>query len=76
MTNRPAWKAIENSSAAIIDLATKIWENPEMGWNEYNASKWTAELLEAHGFEVEVGAYGVPTAVRAVWGHGHPVIGF
>jgi len=76
MINRPACKAIEQSADALIDLATKIWENPEMGWNEYNAANWTAELMKAHGFEVEVGAYGVPTAVRAVWGHGHPVIGF
>lgn len=51
-------------------MAKKIWDNPEMGWHEEKAVKWTAEYLEAEGFETEVGAYGMPTAIRAVWGLG------
>ena len=47
-----------------------------MGWNEKQASEWTAEYLKSQGFEVELGAYGMPTAIRAVWGKGHPVVGF
>lgn len=32
--------------------------------------------MEKRGFDVELGAYNMPTAIRAVWGKGHPVIGF
>ena len=60
----------------IVDLAMKIWKNPEIGWEEEKAVTWTAEVLEKNGFQVEIGAYGMPTALRAVWGVGRPVVGF
>ena len=69
-------KAIDAHADELIDLATKIWANPEMGWTEVKAVEWTAEVLKNNGFDVEVGAYGMPTAIRAVWGKGKPVVGF
>ncbi|HIV87014.1 MAG TPA: amidohydrolase, partial [Candidatus Pygmaiobacter gallistercoris] len=76
MSEKICCTAIDKEAAALTELATKIWETPEMGWKEKNASKWTADYLESQGFAVELGAYGMPTAIRAVWGKGHPVIGF
>ena len=76
MKERYSAAAIDQHADELIALATKIWENPEMGWTEKQASQWTADYLREQGFEVELGAYGMPTAIRAVWGHGHPVIGF
>ena len=76
MNERRSAAAIDQHASELIDLATKIWENPEIGWTEVQASGWTADYLRSQGFEVELGAYGMPTAIRAVWGHGHPVIGF
>jgi len=76
MRERLSSKVIDAQSERLCQLAKKIWDNPEMGWKETNAAKWTAEYLEAEGFETELGAYGMPTAIRAVWGKGHPVIGF
>ena len=76
MNNRAACIAIDKQADAFIDLAYKIWQNPETGWNEHKAVDWTAALLRENGFAVDVGAYGVPTAIRAVWGSGKPVIGF
>jgi len=70
-----AYQAIDAHSEELVDLAKKIWENPEMGWKETKAVAWTAEVLRANGFETEVGAYGMPTAIRAVWGSGKPVVG-
>ena len=35
----------------------------------------TAKMLEEYGFEVETGAFGLPTCVVGRWGKGHPVIG-
>ncbi len=60
----------------LAGLALKIWKNPEIGWHETKAAEWTAQALRDNGFETEVGAYGMPTAIRAVWGKGRPVAGF
>ncbi len=76
MSERICCAAIDAQAAALKDLAKKIWENPEMGWTEKKAAGWTAKYLKDQGFDVEVGAYGMPTAIRAVWGKGAPVVGF
>lgn len=76
MKKRVCCEAVDRHAEELTKLATKIWEEPEMGWSEVKASAWTAEYLKEQGFEVELGAYGVPTAIRAAWGSGHPVIGF
>jgi aminobenzoyl-glutamate utilization protein B len=68
--------SIDKSAADISKLAKDIWDNPEMGWTEFKAVEWTAAVLEKYGFDVEVGAYNMPTAIRATWGSGKPVVGF
>ena len=35
-----------------------------------------ADALTNAGFSVEVGTAGVPTAIKATYGSGHPTIGF
>ena len=67
---------IDSMAAELTSLAQDIWEHPEVGYHEYHASKATADFLKKRGFDVELGAYNMPTAIRAVWGKGHPVIGF
>lgn len=76
MFGEVALKTIEEKSNLFIGLAEKIWENPEIAYSEEKACRWTAEILEQEGFIVEKGCFGVPTAIRAVWGEGKPVIGF
>ena len=76
MDHSIAVETIEKYREDFIDLATRIWSEPEVAYQEYHASSWTAELLEKFGFQVERGAYEIPTALRATWGQGHPVIGF
>ena len=68
-------RVVDDHAEELVQLATNIWENPEMGWHEDKAVAWTAEVLANNGFEVEVGAYGMPTAIRAAWGSGSPVVG-
>ena len=67
--------AILNEQEALNDIALKMYEHPETAYNEVKASAWMAEALEHYGFKVEKGPYGMPTAIRAEWGSGHPVIG-
>ncbi len=76
MTGFIAKSEIEAKSTLLTDLSKKIWDNPEIAYKEYNASKWTAEFLESEGFEIEIGYTGIPTAIKATWGSGKPVIGF
>lgn len=66
---------IEKHKQRAIDLAQKLWSHPETSWNEVKAAKWSAELLREKGFAVEEQYLGIPTAVRGVWGSGHPIIG-
>ena len=68
-------REISSKRKRLETLAQQIWENPEEPFQETIAARLVAELLEQEGFQVERGAGGVPTALRAVWGHGSPVIG-
>lgn len=76
MTGETAYQEIERQRPALEKLAKDIWENPEAAYRETKASAWTAEALRVNGFQVELGAYGIPTAIRAQWGNGSPAIGF
>jgi aminobenzoyl-glutamate utilization protein B len=75
MLNTTAIRTIEQEKDTIIELASKMWHTPETAYNEVNACRWTKEVLEHYGFEVEVGYAGLPTCVVGKWGSGHPVIG-
>lgn len=48
-------------------LARRIWEHPEVGYQERRAAAWLAEALEREGFAVERGFGGIATAFRAAW---------
>jgi len=76
MASETAIQEIEDKTDSLYELARKIWNNPEVANKEVNACKWTAEYLEAEGFDVEVGYANVPTAIRASFGSGYPTIGF
>lgn len=69
-------KEIDEKRPILDDLSKKIWDNPEPGFKEIKASKYTAELLKSEGFNVEIGVGGVTTAIKASFGSGKPVIGF
>lgn len=58
----------------LEELSRKIHDNPETGMQEFKAAAWLSEYLEANGFRVERGVGGLPTAFRASYGTGQPVI--
>lgn len=76
MSGKIAFDAIDNHRSDLKTLSLNIWKTPEGGYHETYACKWTAELLQENGFNVEIGVGGVPTAIKATWGSGKPVIGF
>lgn len=67
---------MEEHKDPYFRIADEIWENPELGMEEYASSKLVADCLEEAGFTVERGVAGMPTAFMASWGGGHPVLGF
>jgi len=67
---------VEAHRKELIDLSLRIHDNPETGLQEEKASTWLCEYLEEHGFQVERGICGLPTAFRATAGHGEPRVAF
>ncbi len=57
--------AIDGARGEILDLSHRIHANPEPAFEEHEAAAWCAEVLKAHGFEVELPAGRLATAVRA-----------
>jgi amidohydrolase len=56
--------------ARLLELSHAIHANPELSWEEHAAANLVADVLWDNGFEVELGAYGIPTAVEASVGRG------
>ena len=67
---------VDANRQELIDLSLKIHRNPELGWKEVQASGWLTDYLEENGFKLERGFCGLPTAFKASYGQGKPVIAF
>jgi aminobenzoyl-glutamate utilization protein B len=68
-------KAADAKADAAWDMAKKIWNWAEPGYQEKQSSALLAEALEKAGFKVERGVAKIPTAFTATFGDGKPVIG-
>ncbi|MCQ4636832.1 amidohydrolase [Anaerovorax odorimutans] len=67
---------VEKNKDQFYQIADQLWENPELGMEEYASSQALQELAKRNGFEVEAGVAEMPTAFIATWGQGSPVVGF
>ncbi len=56
-------------------IANTLWENPELGFVEYNSSELMQKVLVERGFVVTKGVAGMPTAFVAEYGTDGPTIG-
>jgi amidohydrolase len=54
----------------LVALSRRIHANPELGFQEDQASAWLAETLSEAGLQVERGVHGLPTAFIARAGSG------
>jgi len=72
---KTAFDWIEKTKDRIIEVSDKIWDFAELGLIEFKSSSLLADELEKHGFRVERGIAGMPTAFVANWGEGKPVVG-
>ena len=65
---------IDTRRNQLNDLSLKIHSNPELSLQEFKAAAWLAECLKENGFAIESGICELPTAFRASYGKGKPVI--
>lgn len=70
--------ALEAYLPELTAMADQIYDLAEPGMEEFQSSKLLADYLQNHGFTVEMGIAGLPTAFRAVYeqGEGVPSFGF
>lgn len=66
---------IEKNKQEFYDVADFIWENPELGLEEYKACDKFIAILSKHGFSIEKGLAGMPTAFIASSGDKGHVVG-
>src|SRR5579863_9786631 len=79
--NLPALKAeavaeIDKAQTLTQQMVDQIFSFSELGFQEFETSRYLTSLLEKNGFQVERGVAGIPTAWVATYGSGKPVIAF
>ncbi len=57
-------------------MVDSIFSFSELGFQEYETSRFITGILEKNGFKIERGVAGIPTAWVASYGSGKPVIAF
>jgi aminobenzoyl-glutamate utilization protein B len=55
-------------------MVDQIFSYGELGFQEMETHKYLVDLLRKHGFTVQEGIAGIPTAFMATWGSGKPVL--
>ncbi len=63
--------AMKKQAQVMVD---SVFSFGELGFQEFETSKYLTGILEKEGFSIERGLAGIPTAWMATWGSGKPVI--
>jgi amidohydrolase len=67
---------IDALGSTLVEVSGRIWEAPELLFQERQASGWLADLLRNAGYDVQVGVGGLETAFTATRrGASGPTIG-
>lgn len=61
---------VDELKNTLIDLGDFIFDNPEIGLEEFKSSKKIIDILEKNGFKIETGIGGFETAFRATYENG------
>ncbi len=65
---------IESMKKLAQVMVDSVFSFAELGFQEFETSKYLSGILEKEGFKVERNIAGIPTAFVATWGQGKPVI--
>jgi amidohydrolase len=58
---------VEKLRINLYEISKFLYENPELGSEEFRSSELLTKELESHGFQVERGILGMPTAFKATF---------
>jgi aminobenzoyl-glutamate utilization protein B len=78
----PHVEALKKEAAADVEsmrvmtqqMVDQVFSYGELGFQEFETSKYLTGILEKNGFKIERQYAGIPTAWMATWGSGKPVI--
>src|SRR4029079_17681023 len=65
---------VDSMGENIQKMNDTVFSFAELGFQEYETTKYLTGILEQNGFKIERGVAGMPTAWTARWGAGKPVI--
>ena len=68
--------AIRDMADSIVEISRDIHQHPELSLREERASSLLSGFLRGHGFQVDQGVAGLPTAFQGAVGKGGPVIAY
>jgi aminobenzoyl-glutamate utilization protein B len=68
------WQLVDIRKDDYEALSDRIWDKPEIAYNEYSSVAEHTAMLEKEGFRVTRDLAGIPTAVMGEAGEGGPVI--
>lgn len=69
------YAAVEELLPELWAMSKEMYDHPELGLKEVHASRLLRTFLSKNDFAVEEDFHGLPTAFRAVYGSGKPVLG-
>ncbi len=75
---KEALASTDKQQKLVQEIVDSIFSFAELGFQEFETSRYLTEILEKNGFAVQRGVAGMPTAWVAAWSHGtaKPVITF
>ncbi|PKR78421.1 amidohydrolase [Halalkalibacillus sediminis] len=65
-------KEMEQIQTDLKQMSVQLYENPELGDQEFKSMRVLVDFLKEHGFEVEVGIVDRPTAFQATFSSSKP----
>src|SRR3954463_14469768 len=65
---------VDGMQKQIQVMVDTVFSFGELGFQEFETSKYLTAILEKEGFKIERGIAGIPSAWMASWGSGKPVI--
>ncbi|MCI0816826.1 MAG: M20 family peptidase, partial [Chloroflexi bacterium] len=68
--------AVTEARETLVEVSADIHSHPELALRETRAANLLSDTLEAQGFAVERGVYGIETAFRGVWGEGPVTVAY
>jgi aminobenzoyl-glutamate utilization protein B len=65
---------VESRAQFSQQMVDQIFSYGELGFQEFETTRYLVDILKQNGFAVQEGVAGIPTAFVATWGSGKPVI--